>query len=184
MNGLEYVFNLSCVEILLHLEPDVMLRHIVVDLDRRRGESLLRLIRSHTVSLEHAILYLIVEDLVFDVHISRHPVVPITVELCEVGNVDCVVAFLQFIKPQEILELCSMDVQRGHGVLIFVNWLVQNGNLVELSIGSDSYVLLPVEDLLVNIGIIKGIVVEMTIIYWAADYIIKLLVDESHLLFL
>ena len=142
------------------------------------------MIRSHTESLEHAILDLIVEDLVFDVHIPRHPVKSITVELSEVGNVDCVVALLQFIKPQELLELCSMDVKRGYGVLIFVNWLVQNGNLVELSIGSDSYVLLPVEDLLVNIGIIKGKVVKVTIFYWAVNDILYLLVDESHLLFL
>lgn len=70
-----------------------------------------------------------------------------------------------------------MDVKRGYWVLIFVNWLVQYGNLVELSIGSDSNILLPVEDLLVNIGIIKGIVVEVTIFYWAVNDILNLLID-------
>ena len=77
-----------------------------------------------------------------------------------------------------------MDVERIHRVLISVNWSVQNGNLVELSICSDSYILLPVEDLLVDIGVIKGIVVEVTIFDWAINDILNLLVDRSHLFFL
>jgi hypothetical protein len=72
MNRLENVFDDISVEVLFGLEPDVMLRDIVIYFDIWANMHLFwfQSISPDTKCFEHMVFDLIVVDLIFDVRIS------------------------------------------------------------------------------------------------------------------